>query len=121
MSSGQSFDDGDPFDDPLWKEAERTAQAAKAGVANLSANYIVCPVSWLEQVLPLARSAGQLAAALLLYRRLRRDKAVPVSNAEFEEFGIGRDVKYRILVELERAGLVAIERATGRSVAVRLL
>ena len=115
------FDGNDPFDGPLWMEAERRAQAADAGVANLARAYVVFPMTWLERVLPLVRSPEQLVVAMLLYRHLRYDRAVPISNSEFEGLGVSRHAKYRTLARLERAGLVTLERTTGHSVRVRLL
>jgi hypothetical protein len=108
----------DPFDDPAWKEAERRA----SGYVRPRAGYIGFPEAWLEQVLPLVcNSAPQLAVALLMYRHLRYDKAVPIPNSELSALGISRRVKYRTLIVLNRAGLIAIEHTTGRAVRVRLL
>jgi hypothetical protein len=118
MSNEPFNDSGDPFDDPPWKEAGRHADECTYP----RAGYIGFPEEWLEQVLPLVNnSAQQLAVALLMYRHLRYDKAVPISNAEFEVLGISRRAKYRTLAALERAGLIAVESTNGRTTAVRLV
>jgi len=110
--------DGDPFDDPVWQEASRRAE----GYVRPRIGYIGFPESWLERVLPIvSNSALQLAVALIMYRHLRYDKPVSIPNGDFAALGISRQVKYRTLTALERAGLVAIERTAGRSVGVRLL
>ena len=99
----------DPFASPL------------VGWVSPRAGYIGFPEAWLERVLPLiSNSAQQLTVTLLIFRHLRWDKAVPVPNAEFELLGINRYAKYRAITALERAGLLAVKRTTGRAVSVRL-
>jgi hypothetical protein len=108
---------GDPFDDPLWKEATKHAN----GYVRPRVGYIGFPVSWLKQVLPVVASKEQLVVALLVFRRLRYDKPVPIPNDEISELGIDRHIKYHTLVALERAGLVELERVPGRPVGVKLV
>jgi hypothetical protein len=116
-AKGNLFDDqGDPFDGPLWKEAERKA---REGVFKARPGWYCGPVSWINQVLPLVRSPEQLAIAVLMYPYLRVDRAVPISNRMFAGLSIRRQVKYRTLVLLEEARLISVEYSPGRSPAVR--
>ena len=106
------FEEGDPFNDPQWKAAKTTTQAA---------DFVGCPMTWLEQVLPHLQGASQLAVALLLYRRwilggIRRTFEFP--NAGLNRLGIARQVKYRALAKLEGAGLITIERTHGQAARV---
>ena len=87
-------EESDPFDDPLWKEADARAQ----GYVRPRPGYIGFPQAWLEQVLPLVKTGQQLAVALVIYRHLRWDKPVPVPNSEIGALGIDRRVKYRTLM-----------------------
>jgi hypothetical protein len=108
----------DPFDDPLWKAAEKAPAGRRTNA------FIGCPMSWLKRVLLAVRSAEQLAVALYVYRRTKvcRSKTVSVSNAELQrELGIDRRIKYRALTGLESAGVVRLKNRIGRAVTVTLL
>src|SRR5262245_42009327 len=111
----------DPFDDPLWKAADKAARRPRR---HRSKAFIGCPMSWLKWVLPLCGSAEQLAVAQCLYRLriVQRSKTIRVSNRELKEaLGISRYSKYRLLTKLENAGVILIRKRDGRSVVVTLL
>jgi CRP-like cAMP-binding protein len=113
---------GDPFDDPLWKAAEKTARARRRRRRNRT--HIGCPMWWLRAVLPLARSAEQLAVALYVYRLtiVRRSKTISVSNQSLkEDLGVGRFGKYKLFARLEEAGLWRIKRRNKHALEVTLL
>jgi hypothetical protein len=65
MSSDNLFGEGDPFDHPAWKEAEKTSKKTK----RQASDFVGCPMAWLERVLPHIRGGSQIIVALLLYRR----------------------------------------------------
>lgn len=115
------FDDGDPFDDPAWKNLKTKHRHSR---------LIGCPVDWFAWVLPLVRSQQQLAMALYLYRRCHvcHSNTVTVPTEELEELGLGRWSKYRLLISLEQVGILAVveqpsdqPRGRGRMLKVRLL
>jgi len=103
------FDDGDPFDDPIWQSRP-------------GKGYITCPLAWLARVLPVLRASDRLVVAMLLYRRclVQRSKTVDLPNGELTKLGIGRDTKYRALRLLEEAGAITLEAPNGRSTRVML-
>ena len=84
---------------------------------------IGCPVEWFAWAFALTKSKGQFALALYLYRRacVVRSATVTVPTSELIEFGFGRWSKYRLLLDLEQAGVVRIEQRTGGTVRVTLL
>jgi len=105
------FDDGDPFDDPAWKEAERKHRPRQP-------NFVGCPMAWLEQVLPYVQGECQLVVALLLYRRWRicgRPRTFDFPNRDLNKLGISRSVKHKTLTSLEDASLIAVKHTTGRA------
>ncbi len=111
----------DPFDDPLWKAAEKAARGKRR---RRSKEFVGCPMWWLRWVLPLTRSSEQLAVALYLYRLriVRRSKTIRLSNVALEnDLGLSRYAKYRILARLEEAGVLKVGRRDGRSLTVTLL
>jgi hypothetical protein len=84
-------------------------------------HFIMLPFTWSER---LAGAGGQVyALALHLLYRDWKTNGVPIklANGMLKIDGIGRTTKWRALVELERRGLIAIERRRGKSPTVRLL
>ena len=112
------FDDSDPFDDPAWQRMGDMAGA----LPRPRKGYITCPLTWLERVRPLVRSADQLLVLLVLYRRclVQRRKTVDLPNGELTELGIGRMTKYRTLLLLEEAEAITIETRNDQSIRVTL-
>jgi hypothetical protein len=109
-------DQSDPFNDPLWKEAELRA---REGVFKTRPGWIAVPVSWIKQVLPFVKSTEQLVVALAIYPFLHADRAVPISNHVLAGLGIGWRAKQRTLALLEEAGLISVWYSSGRSPMVR--
>jgi hypothetical protein len=105
--------------DPLWQMAGLLANAPPRPAEG----YATVSLAWLARVLPVVRTSDQLAVALLLYREclVRRSNTVTLSNGALRKLGISRYTKYRALVWLHEAGVVAIEGRNGRSVRATLL
>ena len=116
------FDEGDPFDDPRWKEAENRTEK-KAATKIEHGKFISFPMAWLKLVLPYTKSGNQLAVALILQRHrfLRRSRTFSLPNKELEELGINRYAKRRALAGLKSAKLIRTNRKPGRAVTVTLL
>ena len=114
------FDNTDPFDDPLWKEAEKAARSKRRRQSKI---FIGCPMWWLRWVLPLTRSAEQLAVAIYLYRQrvVQRSKRIKISNTGLEkDLGISRYTKYRTLAKLEEGGVLTTHREGRRAIEATL-
>jgi hypothetical protein len=115
---GGVFEDAE--NDPLWRAADLLADSPPKPAKG----YVTVSLAWLARMLPVVRTPGQLAVALLLYREclLRRSNTVALSNGELRKLGISRYAKYRALAWLRAAGAITIEGAdTTRSVRVTLL
>jgi hypothetical protein len=109
---------GDPDDHPLWKQAELMADAPPRPAKG----YLTCSLAWLARVLPVVRTADQLAVLQLIYRKclLARRRTVALSNRDLQPFGISRYTKYRILAALVNAQVLSIKTRNGRSTEVTL-
>ena len=119
MSEDDLFYGGDPFDDPAWKEAEKASKKAKK--KHQAADFVGCPMPWLQQVRPHVQGESQLIVALLLYRRwvlCGRRRTFDFPNGDLKNLGISRAVKHRALTKLAQAGLIAIEHRNGHAVRV---
>jgi len=112
------FEEGDPFDDPRWREAELVAHAPPPPAKG----YITCPLVWLARVRPLVRSADQLLVLQLIYRRclMSRSRTVTLPNGELAALGISRYTKYRLLAWLQSAGAATVAVAKGKPMIVTL-
>ena len=112
------FEDGDPFDDPCWREAGPMASTPPRPTEG----YVAVPLSWLVRVRPLVRSADQFLVLLLLYRRclMSRSRTATLPNGELAAFGISRQTKYRLLAWLQSEGAATVEAPNGRAVRVTL-
>ena len=110
------FEAGDPFEDPAWKETEKPKRKRRNG------RLIGCPLPWFVWVFPLVKSKEQLGVALYLYRRccICSEATVTVPTAELTELRIGRWAKYRLLLSLEKAGILRIINHGRRTMKVRL-
>ena len=87
-------------------------------------SHIGCPVEWLKRVMPVVRSERQLAVALWLYRRhsIHGGGWFFAPNETLrKDLGIDRRVKYRVLIRLERAGILRVIRSGRSSARVKIL
>jgi hypothetical protein len=73
-------------------------------------------------VYPIARSKGDLAVWLWLWRlrSIRRSRTVKVSNNGLVDLGITRYTKYRSLKRFAEAGLIDISRRDGNAMVVTI-
>ena len=114
----------DPFDDPLWKEAEWRTREAEAGLPDgLARGWVGFSLEWFEWVSSRDKIPAWVIVILLLHRKrlVTGSRVVSLSNAELERFGVTRQAKYRALTRLERAGLLTIQpRRAGKTTEVSL-
>ena len=83
-------------------------------------HFVSVPWTWIER---LSRAAGQtyLVALHLLYLHWKgRGEPIKLANGMLRIDGISRQSKWRALGDLERRGLIVVERRRRRSPIVRL-
>src|SRR5688500_11375531 len=71
------------------------------------------PLSWLESAAHLPGKSLHLGNALWFLAGLKKTRSVILSRSVLQLFGIDRSAKSRALSQLEKAGLVSIERHPG--------
>ena len=79
------------------------------------------PLAWLEEAARLPGKSLHAGVALWYAAGRAKSAAIPLSNIASLHFGLDRNAKYRALVWLEEAGLIAVERKLGRAPVVTLL
>ena len=72
------------------------------------------PLAWLEVAAKLPGRSLHVGIALWYAAGVTQSASVHLGNISSLRFGLDRNAKYRALVWLERAGLIAVERKLGR-------
>jgi hypothetical protein len=110
------------LDESLMKLA-KTHDGGGRQVSPVKDKFIKGPISapWLIQASKLGVRPLLLGLVLWYLCGLRKARTVQISNVTCREWGIGPDAKRRALLKLEKAGLVAVERAEKRSPKVTLV
>ena len=84
-------------------------------------HWLEVPVEWVAHAARLPGKSVQVGLALWFVAGKASAHRVPLSNIEGDRFGLERSSKYRGLLWLEQAGLIAVERKLGRAPIVTLL
>jgi hypothetical protein len=84
--------------------------------------FVKMPLWWAEA----AAKATSSPVTIMLVELLRihwktRQTTFPMPNGRLEKLGVSRKVKRRVLLDLERAGMVTVERSTRKSPIVTLV
>ncbi|SRR6266498_3154549 len=87
--------------------------------------FVKVPLWFAVEAAKATRTSGALVWIWLLYQGWRDRKsvgrdAVRMANAKLKSWGVSRNVKQRVLRDLERAGLIEIERRPRKSPNVTL-
>jgi hypothetical protein len=79
------------------------------------------PLNWAATAAKATKSPAMVICTLLLHAAWKADgKAFTLSNGALAKAGVNRETKRRVLLNLEAAGLIAVERNHGRSPRVTL-
>ena len=87
-------------------------------------HYVQIPWDWIEQLKPTKRSCAYQLAYWLAYEHWRTGgRPIVLSNAALKEMGVARRSKWNALAELEKYGMVLVQRRPRKSpiVTVRFL
>jgi hypothetical protein len=104
-------------------EATRlTKRQRRARAKTQPGRHFGCPWWWLKEVYAAARSKGDLAVGIWLWRTrvVRRSRTVRASGSELVELGISRFTRYRSLRRFAEAGLIALHKRDGKAAIVTI-
>jgi hypothetical protein len=115
----------DPFDDVAnFRLDPRLAhsQPVPAKIRKRREQFAMMPMWWVEKLGdPLATGATHQVACYLVHRYWKsHGKPFKLPNGMLNYDGISRQTKWRALADLERRGLISIERRRGKSPVVHL-
>ncbi len=84
--------------------------------------FVKVPLWWFEQATQATRSPQAFVCVWLLHLSWQAKSATfPIPNARLAKRGVDRQAKRRALANLERVGLISIERPPRKSPIVTLL
>ena len=97
--------------------------ATRRKASRMSAMFFAGPVnwSWLAKAGGLPGKAFQVAVALRHQGKLEKQNKISFGNTFLKQMNINRDAKRRALAELEGAGLISVQRETGKNPVVTII
>jgi CRP-like cAMP-binding protein len=117
-------DADNPFDLEQFRLPEKVMAEGLAAAKRRRrrGQFIKFPNSWAEELRDARRASTYRVALYLLHQQWKGgDKPIPLSNAALTWLGVSRREKWRALTELERAGLVKVDRRPRRVPLVTVL
>jgi hypothetical protein len=118
-------EDRDPFDLDALRIDPRDPNLRPKGAARKAKwtrRFIKFPWTWMDRLEPIERGKTYRLALLLVYEHWRGGgRVIVLSNSAVEKIGISRRSKWHALAELERIGLVVVERRSRKSPRITLL
>jgi hypothetical protein len=84
--------------------------------------FVQVPLWWIETAAKDIRSPTTLVLIELLRARWKTQSSTfPLSNARLRKLGVSREVKRRVLRDLERRPVILVERSRGKAPRVTLI
>jgi hypothetical protein len=112
----------DPYDLNKLRVDPATLQNKPAKAKRWRRYFAMMPVEWMRRLIGAKHRGTFLLAYLLIYEHWRcGGRPIAVSNAFAAELEVGPRAKSRALRELERLGLIKVERLHRRSPRVTVL
>ena len=88
----------------------------------LGGAFAICPLAAAAEACKALRTPQMMVWLFLLHKaRLTSNPVVIVTNGPLAELGIDRKTKYRALINLEKAGLIAVKRGARKAPRVTVL
>lgn len=111
------------MDNEPWHVTRRRELESAAPVKRKkSERFVKVPLWWIETAATATRSPTTLVLIELLHIAFKTRRATfPVPNGRLKAAGVSREIKRRTLLDLERAGLVLVERPPRKTPVVTLI
>jgi hypothetical protein len=110
------------MDDWAKQRLAELEAAAPVKRKNRKGAFVKVPLWWIEQVTRATKSPQVFAAIWLLHLSWRaKSTTFTLSNARLAKHGVDRQAKRRALANLEKAGLITVERRNRKPPRVTLV
>ena len=84
--------------------------------------FVKVPLWWIQQAATITKSSTAMVCIELLYRSWKaKSPTFPLPNGNLRKLGVSREIKRRVLRDLERGGLITVERPTRKTPIVTLV
>jgi hypothetical protein len=108
--------------EPWYVQRKRELEAAAPVKRKKVEPFVKVPLWWITSAAKATRSPDTLVLIELLYASWKaRSSTFPLPNSRLAKLGASREVKRRVLRDLEQAGLISVERPTRKSPVVTLV
>jgi ribosomal protein S19E (S16A) len=105
--------------EPWYVQRKRELEAAAPVKRKKVKPFVKVPLWWITAA---AKARDTLVLIELLYASWKaRTSTFPLPNRRLAKLGASREVKRRVLRDLEQAGLISVERPTRKSPVVTLI
>jgi hypothetical protein len=92
------------------------AKGAQAPSKRQQQQFVMVPWPWIKRLKGARLPASHMVGYLILYQSWRmKGQPVPVSTVALRPLGVTRWAKWRALKELERLGLIRVQKSPGRA------
>jgi hypothetical protein len=109
-------------DEPWHVKRRRELEAAAPAKRKKVEPFVKVPLWWIAAAARHARSPATLIMVELLRTSWKaKSPTFPLPNGRLEKLGVSREIKRRVLIDLERGGLIAVERRPNKTPIVTLL
>jgi DNA-binding transcriptional ArsR family regulator len=111
------------MDEESWHVRRRRELEAAAPTKRKRAEpFVKVPLWWIEAAAKATRSPATLVMIELLHVAWKaKSSTFPLPNGRLKKLGVSREAKRRALRDLERAGLITVERPTRKTPIVSLI
>jgi hypothetical protein len=106
-----------------WAEKRLQELKAAAPVKRKKADpFVKVPLWWITAAAKVTRSPAAVVCVELLYTAWKaKSLSFPLPNGRLKRMGVSREVKRRVLRDLERGRLIVVERPPRRTPIVTLI
>jgi DNA-binding transcriptional ArsR family regulator len=109
-------------DEPWHIRRRRELEAAAPAKRKKVEPFVKVPLSWIAQATKATNTGRALVCIELLYAAWKAKRSTfPLPNGRLTKLGVSPDTKNRALRDLERAGLIAVERPSRKTPIVTLI
>src|SRR5262245_28970445 len=102
-------------------DVQRQPEAPTPVKRRKTERFVKTPLWWIEAAAEAARSPATLVLIELLYQSWQKGATFPLPSERLERVGVSREIKRRVLRDLERGGLILVSRAARKAPVVTML
>lgn len=106
------------MDDEPWRIRRRREPESPV---RKTERFVKVPWWWIEPASKHIRSPATLVLLELLYQAWQKGATFPLPSERLMRLGVSREIKRRVLRDLERGGLILVERSSSKAPVVTLI